>query len=102
MRVYTRLSATEPFRCVSPLGDGRNDSLLPSARPERPHSSPAPSVFPTSPRPGAFSSIFLLPWSLGYPVGTGSPTLLPCHPRAHRVYRLGRFELSILSSSFRS
>ena len=52
LRVYTRLSPTEPFRCIFPLRDGPNDSLLPSASPGRLQSSPAPSVFQTPPRPG--------------------------------------------------
>ena len=51
-RVYTRLSPTEPLRCIFTLRDGPNDSLLPSASPERLQSSPAPSVFQTPPRPG--------------------------------------------------
>jgi hypothetical protein len=49
-RVYTRVSPTEPFRCIFPLRDGLNDSLLPSASPERLPSSPAPSVLQTPPR----------------------------------------------------
>lgn len=46
------MSPTEPFRCIFALRDGPNDSLLPSASPERLQSSPAPSVFQTRPRPG--------------------------------------------------
>jgi hypothetical protein len=34
LRVFTCLSPTEPFRCIFPLRDGPNDSLLPSASPE--------------------------------------------------------------------
>jgi hypothetical protein len=31
--------------------------------------------------PGVFSSIFLPPWSLGYPVGTGSRAVCPAWPQ---------------------
>jgi len=46
------MSPTEPFRRIFPLRDGPNDSLLPSASPERLQSSPAGSLFQTLPRPG--------------------------------------------------
>ncbi len=49
----------EPFRCIFPFRDGPNDSLVPSARPERLQSSPVLSVFQTSPRPrSVFVTLF--------------------------------------------
>jgi len=50
--VSNRALSVHFCRCIFPLRDGPNDSLLPSASPERLQSSPAPSVFRTPPRPG--------------------------------------------------
>jgi len=86
LRVYTRLSPTEPFRCIFPLRDGPNDSLLPSASPERCNRRVSPSVFSdTAASRGRFRPFSYYP-SRGYPVGTGSRAILPSMaPKSRRV-----------------
>ena len=77
LRVYPRLSPTEPFRSIFPLRDGPNDSLLPSASPETSDHGPVIQFSPTPfPPGGLFVHISYFP-SLGYPVGNGSRSFLP-------------------------